>query len=202
VCLGASTCAYTSCSPGFGDCDKTPPNSNGCETATTTLTNCAGCGNTCDTTNSVGATCTGSSCIYTSCKPGFVNCDTAAPDLDGCGCATSTTAATGAVGACCGTGCQVKHDTGVGPSFFDCAALKTFNATQALEACKAYTNDSTGTWCHTATCTGGGSNQVLCNTTGGGNCVCWNFSGTNVGHVYKSGTTACGCPSSADGTWN
>lgn len=70
------------CEAGHADCDGDP--ANGCETDTTTVTNCGGCGNRCDTANSFGASCDGSTCTYTGCAPGRADCHDAAPDTDGC----------------------------------------------------------------------------------------------------------------------
>ncbi|MGZ6062560.1 MAG: hypothetical protein ACXWVM_09220, partial [Polyangiales bacterium] len=128
-CLGATTCSYSGCAPGFADCDKAPPNTNGCETATTSTTNCAGCGNKCDTTNSIGAACTGTSCVYTGCKPGWADCNTTAPDLDGCetpiggtsgcgGCG-KTCDSTHSLGAMCTGGTSCSY-TGCAPGYGDC----------------------------------------------------------------------------------
>ncbi len=94
---GAQVCGTTCCLPiggacnanctlacnnGLGDCDGN--RTNGCETSTTTTTNCGGCGNVCDTTTSLGATCQGGSCQYTGCVAGWADCQTGSPDTNGC----------------------------------------------------------------------------------------------------------------------
>jgi hypothetical protein len=96
-------CAYT-CTSGFGDCDKTGGNTNGCETPLNTLANCGACGAKCDTVRSTGAACTTTGCTYTGCAAGYQNCDTAGTDANGCETlvATSTTSC-GACGRACST---------------------------------------------------------------------------------------------------
>jgi hypothetical protein len=45
-CTGG-TCVYTGCPFDLADCDKTPPDADGCETGVTTVLNCGACGNVC-----------------------------------------------------------------------------------------------------------------------------------------------------------
>ena len=59
------------CNAGFGSCDGNAR--NGCETATTTVTNCGACGVQCTNTNGT-TTCTGGACVPT-CSAGFKTCD-------------------------------------------------------------------------------------------------------------------------------
>jgi hypothetical protein len=105
------------------------------------------------------------------------------------------------VSSCCSAACQTQHTNGTGQHFYDCNPLSTFTATTATEACKAFTDDATGSKCSAFTCTGGGSNKVVCSNSAS-ICVCWNYSGTFVGHYYNSGSTSCLCPGSLDPTWN
>jgi len=158
--------------------------------ATNTITNCSACGLACDVVHSNGPACNGVTCGYQSCHQGYSDCNTTAPDTDGCECTTP---------ACCGSSCQTTHSNGVGQNFYDCVAQGTHNSTQATEACGAYAGNQS--LCSTFGCTGPGSNQVVC-ATFNNVCVCWNYSGTNIGHVLSSGTTACNCPSGTDPTWN
>jgi hypothetical protein len=119
VKAGAQVCGSTCCLPingacnadctlacnaGAGDCDGN--RANGCETSTTTTSNCGGCGNVCDTTHSQGATCMSGSCKYTSCSTGYANCDTTAPDTNGC--ETHTDVDSANCGAC-GRACSNTH---------------------------------------------------------------------------------------------
>src|SRR6185295_5478105 len=66
------SCAISSCSAGFGNCDAMDP--NGCEVALTSLTNCGTCGTACTRANAT-ATCATGSCAIGSCNATFGNCD-------------------------------------------------------------------------------------------------------------------------------
>jgi hypothetical protein len=266
VCVNGK-CQYGGCASGWGDCDGdvTGQNLNGCETPTTTVSNCAGCGNVCDTTHSNGRGCNGTTCTYTSCASGYINCDTSgvdangcetpstttnncgtcnhvctnqscnngtcvacaagkqdcngsiAPDSDGCECNTATLATQGTVGGCCGTGCQIQHLNGYAGNFYDCAALSTYNQTQATEAA---TSDTT----HAGTITSGmcgsppNTQSAVFKTTGNGTtgvCTSWVFAGTGtfnsvnlantVGTVYTStgasGDSGCFCSLGTTPQW-
>src|SRR5262249_28864544 len=150
---------------------------------------CGSCTTVCSgsTPNCVGGICSG-----TSCPGGTSDCN--ASSGDGCECSTP---------GCCGTGCQTTHNDGVGHNFYDCVALGTSNPTQALEACAAYTGNAS--MCHAFSCKPPGQNAVVCSDAFSGSCVCWNYSGGNVGHVFNSGASGvsnCYCPISTDPTWN
>jgi hypothetical protein len=151
----------------------------------------AACTLACDTTFSNGATCASGSCQYTSCKPGRSDCNTTSPNTNGCECATP---------ACCpGEICQTMHSNGVGQSYYDCTPVGTYGLGQAQAACLAFTGKAAE--CTGAACTGPGQNVVVC-STGAATCQCWNYTGTIVGHVHPSTTTACSCPSLGDPSWN
>jgi len=75
---------------------------------TNTISNCGACGQACDTTESIGASCNGVTCSYTGCQPGFADCDMTAPDTHGCSTATDTT--TNCTG--CNLACDTSHSTG------------------------------------------------------------------------------------------
>jgi hypothetical protein len=159
--------------------------------ALNTVNNCTMCGAKCDGTNATQTGCNGTTCQYT-CKPNFSNCNNGAPDLNGCECATPS---------CCGSACAITHNNGVGQSYYDCVDAGTYNQTQAGKACTAYTNDQFA--CMAASCIGDAGDMVICGTPDGGtNCVCWDYVGQDLSHVYKSGTTTCYCPGSTDPTWN
>ena len=158
--------------------------------ATNTITNCSGCGLACDVVHSNSPACNGVTCGYASCHVGYSDCNTTAPDTDGCECATPS---------CCGSACATTHSTGLGESYYDCTAKSTYNSTQAMEACAAYTGSQS--LCSTSGCTGPGSNMVACGTSNG-ICACWNYSGTIMTHVTTSTNSTCYCPTSTDPTWN
>src|SRR5262249_32136750 len=101
TCVSGQCLAGLVCSAGFGNCDGN--DANGCETPLNTVTNCGGCGNTCNQSNSSSALCNGVTCSYT-CKPGFADCNSLAPDTDGCETSLGTTANCGACGNACGPG--------------------------------------------------------------------------------------------------
>jgi hypothetical protein len=61
-----------SCNSGYADCDSNP--ANGCETALNTLSNCGGCGVSCNMTHA-SASCSTGSCRLTACDYGYANCD-------------------------------------------------------------------------------------------------------------------------------
>jgi len=154
-----------------------------------TITNCGGCGNVCDTTQSAGASCNGTTCQYGGCLPGFSNCNTTPPDTNGCECATPS---------CCGSTCESTHSDGLGQVFLDCVPPYTYNLTQATEACTAYGG---GASCAPSACNGGGSNRVVCGTNSTGLCACWNYSGSFVGTVFQDFTSTCKCPGAGSLTW-
>jgi hypothetical protein len=66
------SCALTTCTVGYGNCDGGL--ANGCETALTTLANCGGCGAVCARANAAES-CTGGTCTLGACDPGYGNCD-------------------------------------------------------------------------------------------------------------------------------
>jgi len=99
----AGACTYAGCSFGWGDCNAAAPDTDGCETALTTPTNCGACGQACDTARSLGATCAGGACGYAGCAPGWADCTKAAPDTDGCETSTSSPSNCGGCGQACDT---------------------------------------------------------------------------------------------------
>jgi hypothetical protein len=189
------------CLAGYGDCNG-DKRSDGCESALDTVTNCGACGTSCNTANSMGASCAGSACTYTGCSAGAIDCNSAAPNTNGCECATATTAAQGTPG-CCGTQCQTKHDNGIGQNFYDCAAAGTFNGTEAEAACVAKTGSKSK--CFSFSCNDANT-YVYCDVNcGSGHCPacnCWGYAvgnaAGNPGHV----NTDCYCPSAGDPAWN
>jgi hypothetical protein len=78
-------------------------------------------------------------------------------------------------------------------------AAGTYDLAQATKACVAYTGNSAV--CGAGMCQGPGGNKVVC-SSGAGNCICWNYQGTNVGHVYDDPSNSCLCPVTASPAWN
>ncbi len=200
ACSGGN-CTYTGCQPGQLNCDTSNHDVNGCESSSTSTTSCGACGVTCSS-NTGTASCNGSTCSY-QCNSGLTDCNgSKSPDTDGCECSTP---------ACCGTGCQTTHGNGVGQNYYDCTATKTFNQSQATEACNSYMSANGGGSCSQSTTCCNGIDIVVCLGTttssvcgsAGGTCYCWQYQGPNPGHVEKvSGSCKVACGSSSDPTWN
>jgi hypothetical protein len=97
----------------------------------------------------------------------------------------------------------VIHDDGLGEPWYDCKALNTYGSAQATLACQAH--DGAAATCTPIGCQGGGSNSVVCDVANPGSatgvCNCWNYTGTNVGHVFH-GTSGCFCPTTLDAQWH
>jgi hypothetical protein len=98
---------------------------------------------------------------------------------------------------CCDGGCATTHFNGLGQFFYDCAPPNTFNVMQAYEACAAFTgNISQCTPPVGLTCAAG---SVIC-SSGTSTCACWQYDGTNAGHLDNNPT--CNCVPKTSGTWN
>ncbi len=203
ACTGG-VCQYSACASGFGDCNKAAPDTDGCETPLTTSTNCGACGRPCNGTNVSALSCSSTGTCNSACNTGFANCKQAATGTDdGCECAGN---------GCCGAGCQTAHNNAVGGKFYDCAALGTYDATQATEAANSDVAQAGGLW--TVTCgSGTDSAAAICKSVTGSNttgaCSCWTYSASgtlaaSVGLAYITTTAGCGCPLPATGnpTWN
>jgi hypothetical protein len=188
-------CNYVGCTAGWANCDKTPPDTNGCETWLSSTSNCGMCGHACDTTTGTPA-CDGGTCSYT-CNAGRADCDAAPPNLDGCECPTAV--------CCPGAMCQTLHGNGVGQPFYDCVKQGQIDQTQATEACTAFTQN--GSLCAASSnslCLGGllgGQTTAYSVCSSAPTCYCWQYNGTYAGHV-QSGSCTVTCGSSSDPTWN
>jgi hypothetical protein len=98
---GTYDCAPT-CASGFASCNGNPD--DGCETPTTTLTDCGACGAPCSFANAAES-CASGTCTMGTCDAAFANCDAQAEN----GCET----ALGNVTHCnaCGNACTNSHGT-------------------------------------------------------------------------------------------
>src|SRR6185369_17803837 len=85
-------------------------NTNGCETALNTTSNCGGCGNVCSNGHPGTTSCNGTTCSY-SCAAGFGDCVTIAPNLSGC---ETTVSNNRANCNACGTACTATQLCGAG----------------------------------------------------------------------------------------
>jgi len=195
----SSTCVYSSCSMGFADCDASAPNTNGCETAITTVNNCTGCGIACNTANSIDAGCGANGCSYT-CAPGYGNCNPTPPNAGGCTALTTSAACGSCSNACTGSNSCTLHTNALG-NYNDCYGVNVHNYTTAHDACAAYTGDPSPNNCQTFGCTGDPNTwAVVCSNEINGNpnaCVCWEYIGGQIGRY----DTSCECPASFDPTW-
>lgn len=88
VCGIDDTAPNGGCAPGFSDCNNT--DSDGCERALNTPTDCGGCDTPCALTNAITSCDTGT-CQFVDCAPGFEDCDengtceSLSADPDNCG---------------------------------------------------------------------------------------------------------------------
>jgi hypothetical protein len=101
ACQGGA-CALTACNNGFADCNANV--ADGCETVTTSTSNCGGCGIVCAGGANATPACNGATCGL-ACAMGFADCDGDPSN----GCEVNTQTDLDHCGAC-GTTCQF-HDT-------------------------------------------------------------------------------------------
>jgi hypothetical protein len=95
-------------------------------------------------------------------------------------------------------GTCTTHNNGVGQSYYDCNPLYSssnpWTQTAATEACAALTGDSAK--CAVFKCNGTSS---VC-SSGDVVCDCWEYSGSESGHVNASGN--CDCVTASNPTWD
>jgi hypothetical protein len=161
ACEGA-ICTVSMCEPGFGDCNMMPD--DGCETSTTTTTDCGSCGNTCALPHAVTHTCTGGECAIGTCEPGWGNCNGMPEDgcetelntnthCGGCGvtCARNNADSTCETGVCDIAVCSPRWGNCDGRSGNGCETPLTTNAD--CGSCGSICSPSSGTGdCSTGTC--------------------------------------------------
>jgi len=106
VCAGG-TCAVSSCSQGFGNCDGQA--ANGCETNhSNDINNCGACGTVCAQPANAAVACNAGVCGSPVCLSGWGNCDS----LTANGCEVNLLTASGNCGAC-GNACSFPHASAV-----------------------------------------------------------------------------------------
>jgi hypothetical protein len=192
----ASTCTYSMCNGGWGNCDGNA--ANGCETNTTNTTaHCGTCGVDCNTQeqNVAAASCAASLCTYTTCNNNFGNCDSDPTN----GCETNLLTNTNHCNAC-GTDCavQVANANGVACSAGACTYTGTCSASNYMDCdgvrsngCEANLNTdgmhcgSCGNDCSTTVQHASG---LMCNGAGG--CI---FSSCASPYANCDGNAGNGC---------
>jgi hypothetical protein len=164
---GGATCKYTGCGTGYANCNTTPPDTNGCETQTTTATDCGACGRACDTKTSTGAKCSGGNCAYTGCAKGYADCVTTPPNTNGCESSLSSTASCGSCNAACNTKTGAASCNGATCSYQCNSGLLDCNAASApdTDGCECATPACCGTSCQTTHSDGVGQSFYDCNRT-------------------------------------
>ncbi len=192
-----SSCKYTSCANGYANCNTTPPDTNGCETQTTTASNCGGCGKSCDTGHSNGASCSGGNCQYTGCASGFADCVNTAPDTNGCESSLSSTATCGGCNNACNTKTGAASCTGSTCTYQCNSGLLDCNASKApdTDGCECATPTCCGTGCANTHSDGVGQSFFDCNAPGSYNqaqaqSACTAYTG-NAGACTPSTVSCC-----------
>ncbi len=189
TCNDGTTCTYTGCHAGFADCNTTAPDTDGCETATTS-TACDACNTSCDTVHSVGATCdtAGGTCVYTRCESGFADCNTTPPDTNGCETQITTAANCGG----CGRACDTKTSTGASCNGSNCAYTGCAAGFADCDTTAPDTNGCESSLSSTATC--GACENAACSTkTGAASC-----NGTTCSYKCNAGLTDCNAATAPD----
>jgi hypothetical protein len=158
--------------------------------STDTVANCGGCGNVCDVVHSVDAGCTGSTCVYAGCAPGYADCDTRAPDTNGCETPISATDC-----AVCGaTGCDATHSFG-GKCVSDAGIACTYGGCVSGYAdCNTTPPDTDGCETSLLSSFSCGSCGARCDTTTGTP----SCDGTTCGYRCKAGRADCNASSAPD----
>jgi hypothetical protein len=164
-----------------------PPDFAGCTVGT--VANCGGCGVSCDTVHSLGASCSAAACSFSGCAANWVDCTPAPPNYDGCECQGT---------GCCNGACQTKHSDGLGDAFYDCVALGTQDATQVQKAAAAWdASGSIDAAPRTYSDSKGSINYICDQSTKRNACACWTWNGTGqyagVGHALATNRKATQC---------
>jgi hypothetical protein len=100
----------------------------------------------------------------------------------------------------CGGGTYTTHSNGLGQTFQDCAALHTYNQTQAIEAANAWLKAmGGGTWSNSSCGFAKPTDLILVATTSNPvQSAVWTYAGTDAGSALV-GTT---CPSAGMNAWD
>jgi hypothetical protein len=163
-----------------------------------TILNCGACGNACDNTNSLAATCVDGKCTYGRCADGWQNCDTSGSDTNGCESSTTSIQTCGACDVACdtknsvGTQCGPSPDGGIGCSYSGCQT--------GFADCNPSWPNADGCETSLATAANCGSCGNKCDTVNSQNATCPHgttciYSGCNPGFADcdTSGADTNGC---------
>lgn len=191
VCAGGK-CQYSGCDAGWGDCDTSGNDANGCETPTTTVNNCGACGSTCDTVHSLNASCPapGSKCMYTGCVAGWLDCDTSSTDANGCESPKTSTTSCSACGDVCNTTTGAPSCNGTACSYACSAGKADCNMGTApdLDGCECATATA-ATQGTIGGCCGSGCQVEHSNGVGGNYFDCVALSTFNLSQAQKAATS-------------
>lgn len=181
----ANACAYTACSPGWGDCSANAANTDGCETDLATTLDCGACRRGCSKNHASATTCNAGICAPT-CASGFVDCARPSQPMpdDGCECRGT--------GCCANSGCQTQHDDGQTRVFFDCISGFTGDTNTdedlAIDACA----NAEGTKANCWSCFGS-AQYVVC---GKNTLTCWGSHGAFTANLYSTARWPPACSTS------
>jgi hypothetical protein len=162
-------CTYTGCANNYADCNRTSPNTNGCETALTSITNCGQCGRACDTKTSTGASCgDGGSCTYAGCENGWMDCKPAAPNTNGCETSLTSTSSCAGCNNACDTSTGAATCNGKTCAYTCNSGRSDCNAATApdTDGCECATPGCCSTKCQTIHSNGEGQNFYDCVASG------------------------------------
>lgn len=173
ACSAEGVCGLAACRAGYENCDGQPLVS-GCETATTTLTDCGGCGVACSVPFGT-ASCAGGRCSAATCTPPFADCD--GNDSD-CETSIATLTDCGACGAGCGVGGRLDNGSATCVTgtceVAQCDALFDNCDNSAANGCERSLNTTSDCGACGAACPG-------IQTCDGGACVGFAIPPSNVG---------------------
>ena len=149
--------------------------------------NCGACGVACETTRSVGPSCTGGTCTYAGCVAGWANCETAPPDTNGC--ETSLTTSTNC--SACDMACDTAHSAGATCSGGACGYA---GCADGWADCDTAPPNTDGCETSLASVTNCGACGRACDTgTGAPSC-----SGTACTYACNSGRADCNASTAPD----
>jgi hypothetical protein len=143
------------CNTGFIHCMT---GNTGCDTQSTSVDNCGGCGNKCVATNADSNSCDGTRCSY-HCLSGFLDCVKVGADIDGCETPDNTVDNCGG----CGNQCDAINSTGAACMNGTCTYT---GCASGRSDCNQTAPNTDGCECPTAMCCGNSCQPVHNNGLG------------------------------------